>query len=300
MDLRVCVVGGNGFIGGHLVKRLVGHGVRVRVVSRRAHSHTDAAAAIEHIVGSIEDPATLERAVEGASALVNLIGTTAATSVRQFYSVHRDLPGRLAQAARLAGVGRFVHFSAMGVDIEAPSIADRSKAEGEIVVRNAFPGANLIRPALVYGPGDHFFKRFARLVRDAPAIPLIGGGRTRFQPIHVDDLAECIARLLANTECAGRAFELGGSEIFTFRELIEWLCQAVGRRPRLLSLPYALAEVAAYLTQWLPNAPLTVDQVRLLKTDKVIRDPQSTPVALGVRPRRLESFLSELGSQYGR
>jgi uncharacterized protein YbjT (DUF2867 family) len=151
-----------------------------------------------------------------------------------------------------------------------------------------------------YGPGDHFFTLFARLVRGAPAIPLIGGGRTRFQPMHVDDVAETMARVLEEPGTAGRAFELGGSEIFSFRELIERLCRAIGRRPRLVSIPLPLAEAGAYATQWLPHAPLTVDQVRLLKTDKVIRDPQSAPAALGVRLRLLESFLEELGKHYSR
>jgi uncharacterized protein YbjT (DUF2867 family) len=156
MDLRVTVVGGTGFIGRRLVERLVGRGVSVRIVSRRAE-HGGLAPQIERVVGSIEDPSTLERAVDGASAVVNLVGTTAAKSERQFYSLHRDAPGRLAAAARLAGVRRLVHVSAMGIGLDAPSMADRSKAAGENAVREAFPDANLVRPALVYGPGDHFF-----------------------------------------------------------------------------------------------------------------------------------------------
>lgn len=293
MDLRVTVVGGTGFIGRRLVERLVGRGVSVRIVSRRAEDDGGPAPQIERVVGSIENPSTLGRAVDGASAVVNLVGTTAARSEQQFYSLHRDIPGRLAEAARLAGVRRFVHVSAMGISLDAPSVADRSKAAGEIAVREAFPDANLVRPALVYGPGDHFFSRFAQLARSAPAIPLIGGGRTRFQPMHVDDVAEAMARVLEKPGTVGQMFELGGSEIFSFRELIERLCRAIGRRPWLVSIPFPLAEAGAYSTQWLPHAPLTVDQVRLLKTDKVIRDPQSAPAALGVQPRLLESFLSQ-------
>jgi NADH dehydrogenase len=298
MDLRITVVGGTGFIGRRLVERLVDRGASVRIISRHAAGEGGPAPQMERVVGSIEDPSTLERAVDGASAVVNLVGTTAAKSEQQFYSLHRDAPRRLAQAARLAGVRRFVHVSAMGIGLDAPSLADRSKAAGENAVREAFPDANLVRPALVYGPGDHFFTLFAGLVRGAPAIPLIGGGRTRFQPMHVDDVAETMARVLEEPGTAGRAFELGGSEIFSFRELIERLCRAIGRRPWLVSIPFPLAEAGAYATQWLPHAPLTVDQVRLLKTDKVIRDPQSAPAALGVRPRPLESFLEELGKHY--
>lgn len=297
MDLRVAIFGGTGFIGRRLVERLVDRGATVRVVSRRAQDDTAPCSQIERIAGSIEDASTIERAVAAASAVVNLVGTTAARSEQQFFSLHRDAPLRLAAAARHAGVRRFVHISAMGVSDDAPSLADRSKAAGEEAVRSAFPEANLVRPALVYGPSDHFFTRFAPIVRRAPAIPLIAGGRTRFQPMHVDDVTEAIARILERPAAAGRTFELGASEIFSFRELIERLCQASGRRPWLISIPFPVAEAGAYLMQWLPRPPLTVDQVRLLKTDKVMSNPQIGPAALGIRPRLLESFLAELASQ---
>ncbi len=300
LESRVTVVGGTGFIGRRLVERLVDRGASVRIVSRHAEDGGGATPQVERASGSIEAPSTIERAVDGAWAVVNLVGTTAAKSAQQFYSLHRDVPLRLAEAARGAGVTRFVHVSAMGIGLDAPSIADRSKAAGEIAVREAFPDANFVRPALVYGPGDHFFTRFAELARSAPAIPLIGGGRTRFQPMHVDDVAEAIACMLEHPGTTGRAFKLGASEIFSFRELIEQLCQAIGRRPWLVSIPFPLAEAGAYLTQWLPQAPLTVDQVRLLKTDKVIRHPQSGPAALGIRPRVLEHFLFELAEQRSR
>ena len=294
------MVGGSGFIGRRLVERLIDRGICVRVVSRRAEGDADSAPQMERVAGSIEDSATIRRAVEGASAVVNLVGTTTAKTEQQFYSLHCDSPARLAAAARDAGVKRFVHVSAMGISLDAPSIADRSKAAGEHAVREAFPDVNLVRPALVYGPGDHFFTRFSQLARSAPAIPLIGGGRTRFQPMHVDDVAEAMARVLERPATAGRAFELGAGEIFSFRELIERLCGAIERRPWLVPIPFPLAEAGAYLTQWLPHALLTVDQVRLLKTDKVIRDPGSAPAALNMRPRPLGAFLSELARQYGR
>lgn len=294
MGPLVSVVGGTGFIGRHVVAWLVARGMDVRIVSRHAPRDTEASPHAEHVAGSIEDAATLERAVAGAAAVVNLVGTASARSEREFYALHCEAPRRLARAARCAGVTRFVQVSAMGVALAAPSMADRSKAAGEDAVRAAFPQANIVRPALVYGPGDHFFTRFVQLVRNAPAIPLIGGGRTRFQPMHVDDFAQAIAMILATESTAGRTFELGGSEIFTFRQLIEELSRALGRAPWLVPVPFPLAEALAWATQWLAQAPLTADQVRLLKTDKVMREPDSGPAALGLEPRSLAGFLATL------
>ena len=297
MAPRVTFVGGTGFIGRELVARLIARGASVRVVTRHAPDGTAAASAIDHIRGSIEDPATVERAVEGATAVVDLVGTTAAASPAAFYALHRDAPRQLAKAARSAGVARFVFTSAMGVTLDAPSLADRSKAEGEIAVREAFPGATIARPALVYGPDDHFFSRFIPLVRRAPAIPLIGAGRTRFQPMHVDDVAEAIARMIEVPEAIGSTYDLGADEVYALRELIERLCDALGRHPRLVPVPFGVAEAGARFTQWLPNAPLTADQVRLLMTDKVMSKGAETPVSLGVRPRTLDTFLAELGQR---
>ena len=297
MAPRVTLIGGTGFIGRELVARLIARGASVRVVSRRAPDGTALSSAMDHVRGSIEDRATIERAVEGATAVVDLVGTTAAASPAAFYALHRDAPRRLAQAARAVGAARFVFTSAMGVTLDAPSLADRSKAEGEIAVREAFPGATVARPALVYGPDDHFFSRFIPLVRRAPMIPLIGAGRTRFQPIHVDDAAEAMARMVELPEANGRTYELGADEIFTLRELIEQVCGALGRSPRLVPVPFGISEAGARFTQWLPNAPLTADQVRLLMTDKVMSSEGEAPAVLGVHPRPLSEFLAQLAQE---
>lgn len=292
MAAAIVLVGGTGFIGRRLAARLAARGAAVRLVARGVRDVP--AGPYELLRGSIEDAALVARAVDGAAAVVNLVGTTAARRAATFYALHRDAPERLAQAARAAGVARFVQVSAMGVAPGAPSLADRSKAAGERAVRAAFADATIVRPALVYGPEDHFFARFAPLVRRAPAIPLVGGGRTRFQPMHVDDVAEAMARALESSAAAGRIYEFGADEVLTLRELFERLGAALGRRPRLVPVPFALAAAAAALTQWLPGAPLTVDQVRLLETDKVVGAPERAPAALGVTPRPLAPFLAAL------
>ena len=294
MGSLVTLLGGAGFIGRELAARLIARGASVRVVSRHAPERKVLPASVECIRGSIEDHATVERAVEGATAIFDLVGTTAAPSAAAFYALHRDAPQRLARAARRAGAARFIFTSAMGVTVDAPSLADRSKAEGETAVREAFPGATIVRPALVYGPGDHFFARFIPLVRRAPAIPLIGAGATRFQPMHLYDVAEAMARLVEAPHAEGRIYELGADEILTLRQLVEALCDTLGRHPRLIPVPFSVAEAGAWFTQWMPNAPLMADQVRLLMTDKVMSSEGESPAALDVAPRPLGEFLSQL------
>lgn len=286
MEALITVFGGTGYVGRRLVERLAQRGARVRVVARRMPQQK--LPGVEYRRGSIANRAAVERELAGASAAVNLVGTTAAADEREFFALHCEAPRHIAEAARRAGATRFVQVSAMGVAKDAPAAADRSKAAGEIAVREAFPDATLVRPALVLGPGNHFSARFAPLVRSLPALPLIGGGHTRFQPIHVEDLAECMARALERPGAAGRDYDLGADEVLTLRELTERLCAAIGRSPWLVPVPFALAETGAFLTQWLPLAPLTLDQARLLRTDKVRRAASAGPADLGVEPRPLD------------
>jgi NADH dehydrogenase len=172
-------------------------------------------------------------------------------------------------------------------------MADRTKARGEAAVRAAFPAVTLVRPSLLYGPGDHFFRRFAALARVSPVLPIIGGGRTRFQPLHIEDAVRTLQALLERPATAGATFALVGPETFTFRELLEWLLAVLGRRRRLLSLPFPAAEALAAGLERLPHPPLTREEVRLLRTDKMAGG-LPTPAALGLAARRLDAGLPAL------
>jgi NADH dehydrogenase len=293
MQDHVTVFGGSGFIGRHLVRRLIERGTAVRVVARNVHGglFDTGSSRPQWLAGSITDATTRSRAVEDTGAVVNLIGTTAAPDAETFFELHSVAPRELAAEARRAGVTRFVQISAMGVAEDAPALADRSKAAGEQAVRDAFPEATIVRPALVYGADDHFLTRFSAMVRGAPAVPLIGGGRTRFQPIHVADAADTLVNVLSTDEATGRTYGLAAGEVLTFRELIERLCAAIGRRPRLLTVPFPVARAVAALAQLLPRPPITVDQVRLLETDKLMTPEERTPQSVGVAPRTLAEFL---------
>ena len=204
--------------------------------------------------------------------------------------MHVEGAARVARLAAAAGVERLLHLSALGIGEDAPAAADRTKARGEAAVRAAFPAATLVRPSLVYGPGDHFFGRFAAMARTSPVLPVIGGGRTRFQPIHVEDAVRALEALLDRPGTAGTTLALVGAETFTFRELLERMLGVLGRRRLILPLPFPLAERLAAGLERLPDPPLTREDVRLLRTDKVAGD-LPTPASLGVAARSLEDGL---------
>ena len=204
--------------------------------------------------------------------------------------MHVDGAARVARLAAAAGVARLVHVSALGVAEDAPSAADRTKARGEAAVRAAFPSATVVRPSLLYGPGDHFFARFAALARVSPVLPVIGGGRTLFQPMHVEDAVETFRLLLERPDTAGTVLALVGPETFTFRELLERMLEVMGLRRAIVPVPFPLAGALAAATGWLPAAPLTREEVRLLRTDKVAGG-LPTPAALGVAARPLAEGL---------
>ncbi|HET6466925.1 MAG TPA: NAD-dependent epimerase/dehydratase family protein, partial [Geminicoccaceae bacterium] len=241
------------------------------------------------VVADLGEEEQVRSAVGDAEAVVNLVGVVRAREER-LAAVHVAGAARVARLARAAGASRLLHVSALGVAEDAPSAADRTKAEGEAAVRAAFPAVTIVRPSLIYGPGDHFFSRFAAMTRTAPVLPVIGGGRTRFQPMHIEDAAWTLQALLERPETAGTTFALVGPEIFTFRELLERMLATLGRRRLILPLPFPLAEALAAALERLPGSPLTREEVRLLQTDKVA-DGLPTPAALGINARPLEQGL---------
>lgn len=294
MRERVAVLfGGAGFIGRHLAARLAGHGWVVRVAARRPQPHGSPTASgrVASLTADLGDEDQVRRAVDGADAAVNLVGI-ARERGQGFAAVHVEGAARVARLAAAAGIARLLHVSALGVAADAPAAADRTKAEGEAAVREAFPAATLVRPSLVYGPDDHFFRRFAALAATSPVLPVIGGGRTRFQPMHVEDAARALHALLEQPRTAGLTLALVGPETFTFRELLARMLGVLGRRRLILPLPFALAEALAAGLERLPDPPLTREEVRLLRTDKVAGG-LPTPADLGIAARPLAEGLPD-------
>ena len=294
-DEIVTVFGGAGFIGRHLVRRLAARGATVRVATRSPNTagHLLPMGEVGQIVLArfVEDETAIRGLVEGASAVVNLLGILFERRRGDFERVHAALPERIASAARAAGVRRFVHVSAIGADPASPSLYARSKAAGERAVRAAFPEAVILRPSVVFGPEDGFFNRFAAMARISPVLPLVGGGGTRFQPVYVGDVADAIVAALARPDAAGRTFELGGPKVYSFEELLRYVLEVTGRRRLLLPLPWWLARSQARIFEFLPTPPLTRDQVSLLERDNVVGPGAPGLAELGITPTPLETVV---------
>lgn len=288
----ITIFGGTGFIGRHLVDRLAHTGATLRVVTR----DPDRAGFLrpKGDVGQIailpfaDDGAGIQKLVEGSTGVVNLLGILFERRPGDFMRVHRDTAKRIAEAAAAAGVPRLVHMSAIGADAAGEALYAQSKGEGEAAVKAAFPNVSIVRPSIVFGPGDGFFARFAQMSVLSPFLPLIDGGTSRFQPVYVMDVAEAIARCLESDAHQGKTFELGGPEAKTFAELLRYILETVNRRRLLLPLPSSIAEIQARFLEKLPTPPLTRDQLKMLKKDNVVSEGALTLADLGIEPTPLE------------
>ena len=297
----ITVFGGTGFIGRNLVALLLRSGVKVRVAVRhpgRVREATESAQALQIVQADVLDDIAVGGAIAGADAIVNLVGILTETATQTYRAIHVEAARQVALAAQRHGVMRLIHISALGASPASSAISDRTKAEGEQTVRAAFPEATIVRPSLVFGEDDHFFSRFAAMIRRSPVLPLIGGGRTKFQPVFVGDMTAGLVELLMRPETAGKTYEFGGTQVYSFRVLLELLLTALNRQRVLIPIPFALAEMQAGLLELLPAPPLTRDQIRLLKTDKVISGLEPTLGDLGVQPRPLDEFLAVFKDKY--
>jgi len=296
VDRMITIFGGAGFIGRHLVRHLATKGWRIRVISRSPGLavHLQPLGDVGQIVVQPlagMDEKTLTATLQGSTAVVNLVGILYETSQQRFATIHGELPGRIAQAAANAGVARLIHISAIGADAQSASAYARSKADGEAAVKKAFDKAVIMRPSIVVGPEDDFFNRFAAMARVLPALPLIGGGKTRFQPVYVGDVARAITAALNKNDAAGRTFEIGGPKAYSFEQLLRYLLDVIGRRRLLVNLPFSMASIQAFFLERLPVPPLTRDQLALLKSDNVVSGDALTLDDLGITPTPIESVV---------
>ncbi len=302
----ITVFGGSGFIGRHVIRRLARRGARVRAAVRQPNlagflKPMGDAGQIEPVQANIRYESSIVQAMRGADRVINLVGILHESGPQKFARVQAQGAEAIARAAKAAGVRKLVHISAIGADAASPSLYARSKAAGELAVREHFPAAVIIRPSVVFGPEDDFFNRFAMLARMLPALPLIGGGHTRFQPVYVGDVADAIVRALDDVSADAKTYELGGPHIYTMRQIMEMVLEQTGRRRLLLPMPFFAARLQAALLQILPKPLLTVDQVRLLETDNIVHDGALTLKDLGIaQPISAEVILPSYLYRYRR
>jgi len=276
IDKLITVFGGSGFVGRHLVRALAKRHYRIRVAVRRPDlaGHLQPlgrVGQIHAVQANVRYPRSVEAAARDADVVVNLTGILFERGRQRFDTVQGFGAEQVALAAAAHGA-RMIHVSAIGANENSASSYARSKAMGEQAVLAAMPTATVFRPSIVFGPEDDFFNRFAAMARFLPALPLIGGGATRFQPVFVGDVAEAIARAVDGNAKAGATYELGGPEVRTFKQLMEYVLAVTERKRLLMPLPFPLAKLQATFLQFLPKPPLTPDQVELLKSDNVVSD----------------------------
>jgi NADH dehydrogenase len=308
MQNLVTVFGGSGFIGTQAVRQLAKLGWRIRVAVRQPNLayamrlHGDVGQ-IDVVQANVRNQASVRRALEGATASLNLVSVLYEHGRQGFQALNAMGARNIAEAARAEGVTRLVQMSALGADLNSPSKYARTKAEGEVAVREIYPDAVIVRPSIVFGPDDHFFNKFAEMALLSPALPLLGGGMTRFQPVFVGDVGKALARVVTSNEAAGQTYELGGPADFTFRRLMELMLAEIERRRLLLPVPWFAADLLGAVGDLAAMAiapPITSDQVKLLRADNVTSGQYPGLEALGITPTTLEAVLPTYLYRYRR
>ena len=298
---RLVTLFGGGFLGRYAVQALHRAGARVRIVQRdprRAYylKPLGALGQTQFVAADIRDADRVRRAVEGSDAVVNLVGVLKG----DFQGLHVDGARNAAAAAADAGARAFVQVSAIGADPESESDYGRTKGEGEAEVRSAFPGATILRPSILFGYEDQFINRFARMAQLLPAMPVVRG-KARFQPVYVADVGRAVAAAALDPKShGGRVYELGGPQVLTMRELVEWVCETIGRDRTIVDLPDPIARIMARLTGWAPGAPITWDQWLMLQEDNVVSPGARGLEAFGIAKTPLAAVAEAWLASYRR
>ena len=296
----VTVFGGSGFLGKHVVRALVAKGYRVRVPMRRPHIGMDLrvignVGQVQLMQSNLRFEKSVQRAVEGSDAVINLVAVLYETGQQSFEALHVRGAETLAKAVAAEGITNFVHVSAIGADKDSQSDYARTKGEGEEIVREHVPTADILRPSIIFGNDDEFFNRFASMAQLSPALPLIGGGKTKFQPVYVADVADAIARRV-EAEASAQTYELGGPQTYSFKELLQFMLQTIGKKRLLVPVPWFAANMMGFGGEMVGVLPflepfLTRDQVKNLKSDNVVGQDAKGFAELGITPETIEAIV---------
>ncbi|WP_420548820.1 complex I NDUFA9 subunit family protein [Curvivirga sp.] len=299
----IVVFGGSGFVGRYVVRKLAAQGWRVRVASRDPEAGlylktTGDVGQVTPVQANIRNEASVRAAIEGCDAVINLVGILYESGKQKFDEVQGNASAPIAKIAKECGVENYVHMSALGADANSKSKYAKSKAAGEDAVRAVYQDAVIVRPSVIFGPQDGFFNRFASMAATSPALPLIGGGKTKFQPVYVGDVAEVIVRGLEDKSMAGKTYELGGLDVLSLEEVYQVLLKQMGKHRGLVPMPLFLAKILGSVLSFLPVPPMTRDQMILLERDNVVSGDLPGLADLGIEPTTIASELPHYMNRY--
>jgi len=295
---QIAVFGAGGFLGRHLIRELTKLDYRIKVATRNPYLKgylrpLGSPGQIELIKTNIFNVEDIKQILKNCDYVINLVGILYETKRQKFNQIHSHFPYLLSTLSNEFGIKKLVHVSALGVKEKHSSQYIKSKFEGEKNIKNTFQSSIILRPSLIFGPEDKFFNTFASYARISPAIPLIGGGKTKFAPIYCVDVGKAIVKALQLKNAEPKIYELGGPENYTFKELMEILLREIKKKRLLINIPFNIAKFQSYFLQMFPKPILTVDQVELLKYDNIISGEYPTLKDLGIEGKNITSVLPE-------
>ena len=306
----IAIFGAGGFIGKHLIRNLTKLDYRIKIATRSPYlkgylKPLGNPGQIELFKTNIFNEEDVKNVIKNCDLVINLVGILYETGKQKFDHIHSRFPYLLSNLCNEQGIKNFVHISALGVKEKHNSLYMQSKLEGEKNIQNIFKPSVILRPSVVFGPEDKFFNTFASIAQFSPALPLIGGGKTKFAPIYVGDIAKAIVKAIELNNSEPKIYELGGPENYSFKELMEILLKEIKKKRFLIPIPFGFAKFQSYFLQMLPNPLLTPDQVELLKHNNIVSGDHPTLKDLGISGTPIQSILSKYiyrfreGGQFG-
>jgi len=306
----IAVFGAGGFLGKHLMRQLTKLEYRVKVATRNPHvkgylKPLGNPGQIELFKTNIFDINDIKKILKNCDHVINLVGILHENRKQKFNHIHSEFPNLLSNLCSEIGIKSLVHVSALGVKEKHNSRYMQSKLQGEKNIQNNFKKSVILRPSIVFGPEDKFFNTFASLAQFLPLLPLIGGGKTKFAPIYVGDVAKAIVKTIQLNNSETKIYELGGPKIYSFKELMEILLVEIKKKRFLVPIPFTIAKLQSYFLQVTPNPLLTPDQVELLKYNNILTNEHPSLKDLGITGTTIESILPKYiyrfktGGQFG-
>lgn len=306
-ETTVTIFGGTGFLGKQIVRELANLGMRIKVATRFPESAFDlrpcgVVGQVVPVACDYKDPMSINNAIQGSDYVINCIGLLYERHRNDFKRAHVQIPDRIARKCARNNVKRFIHISALGVD-QSKSRYAQTKLEGEKAIKNNYKNVTILRPSVIFGPDDGFFNMFARMAKIFPALPLIGGGKTKFQPVFVGDVADAVVKAITLPESTkdnplGKTYEIGGPEVINFKEIYERLFDHIGIKRVLIPMPWLIARIQGAVLSLLPKPPLTGDQVISLKTDNVVSEKALKLEDLGITATAMQLILPDYLDYY--